>query len=390
MLNLNVTENMTMTNNHNHPPRKELGRIPFVLLRFPIAGLLLFSGGMKAWETAVEPIVHFPWFNILSVEYEFFLAFLLLLGILPRFVRFLTILTFALFLIVTVHLIAQSADSCGCFGKIHVAPEITAMLDTAVILLLLGARSPASNGLTRRRIFLLLLGMGLTIIPVFGMGRSHPPIYAESVPNDPPPNDEEQTDCSLGYIEPDSFHRVVFKIVNRTDTLRKITKIETGCQCLTVLEAPKTIEPGTIASLLFSFAAPAEKQIYVKKIVVQTDTSDQQLTLTARVGIPLAIEPDQISISPVTLVEDMAVPLTFSNDSATPVRLLYATASIPSAVLKVPSEPIPPHDQKTLTLLIQTPPKERQNTPITLILHTDDSEQSTLTVLVDWKQEESP
>lgn len=363
-------------------------KIPFVALRWPIAGLFLFSAGMKAWQTGMEPAVVFPWFSIFSVEYEFLLALALLLGILPKWTRLLTLLTFVVFFTVTIRLIAQSADSCGCFGKLHVAPEITAVLDFSFIVLLLFSRAAAGHGLTRRRSGLFLLGMALTIIPAVWMGRPHPPIYAEHTTEDRIPQQTDFRVNNLGYIEPESYHRCVFKLANTTAVPWNILKTETGCQCLTVLDAPSVVEPGAVGDFLFSFAAGSERQAYYQRITIHTDHAEEPkkiLTLQARIGIPLAIEPDRVTI-PNSEEWPHSVPLTFYNDSVSPVGLLYATSSNPTVVLKVPLEPVPAHSRQELSLVVQSPRKADQNGPITIMLHTDDPEQPSLTVLVDWEE----
>jgi len=119
----------------------------YVLVRLLVGAFLWFGTVTKGYQVATEPIADGKWFAIFSCQYEWWLGLLLISGVLARPVRLLALATFLLFSAVSGYQAFQGAESCGCFGTIHVDPRITLTLDLLVVVCLTVTR-PAAAGVS--------------------------------------------------------------------------------------------------------------------------------------------------------------------------------------------------------------------------------------------------
>jgi len=92
--------------------------------------LLLVAAVLKGWQLLSEPIVDESiWtsrpFLILQVEFELALAIWLFSGLFKKAAWLAAISCFGVFSLVTLYKGITGAESCGCFGKVHVNPWIT-------------------------------------------------------------------------------------------------------------------------------------------------------------------------------------------------------------------------------------------------------------------------
>ncbi len=110
------------------------------IARFSCAAVLLTAAALKAYQFATDPalgVLHGArWLSVGLVQYEVALALWLLSGIWPTRLRNVALLTFVGFASVSVYLGFTSAASCGCFGRVHVNPWLTAGLDSLLAILL--------------------------------------------------------------------------------------------------------------------------------------------------------------------------------------------------------------------------------------------------------------
>ncbi len=95
---------------------------------FPIA--LLIAAVLKGWQLLTEPVANndiwsYRPFLILSVEFELALAIWLLSGLFKKAAWLATLLCFSAFSAITLYKGITGAESCGCFGPVHVNPWIT-------------------------------------------------------------------------------------------------------------------------------------------------------------------------------------------------------------------------------------------------------------------------
>ena len=355
----------------------------YSLVRFPIAAILLFSAVMKSYATVTEPTLYFPWFEILSVEFEFLLALSLLLNLCPKLTRWIAMGTFFMFLMIAVRLAWLAADSCGCFGKLHVDPRITVILDLTVFLFLFFAKVPDKMTFPHTgQVRCFLFGTLLTLIPLVAMGRPHPPTIVEHTPAKARQTTREH---DFDYVEPQSVHRFSFLIDNPTERDWTVLAVRSECDCLKVLEAPKMVGPGQVLPLPMEFHVPKEKQFYTKKIVVQTDDPDHpeiEFRIFARIGIPLAVRPKQVLFENVTPGEQRQTTVTVINSKEQPIKLLYSKSSPPICYAKIPAEPVPPNGKLDLTIVLRTPKEQTDNRNLDLMIQTNEPDQRTITIPV--------
>ncbi len=95
-----------------------------------LAIALLTAAVLKGWQLLTEPVANndiwsYRPFLILTVEFELALAIWLLSGLLKKAAWLAAISCFTLFSLVTLYKGITGAESCGCFGSVHVNPWIT-------------------------------------------------------------------------------------------------------------------------------------------------------------------------------------------------------------------------------------------------------------------------
>jgi hypothetical protein len=104
--------------------------------------LLLTAAMLKGYEllalpTANKDLWSYRPFLILQVELELILGLWLLSGLWKRLAWWISLLCFGLFCSITLYKAMTGADSCGCFGLIHVNPWMTLWaIDVPAVLLL--------------------------------------------------------------------------------------------------------------------------------------------------------------------------------------------------------------------------------------------------------------
>lgn len=108
-----------------------------------VAGLFLLVGSvLKCHQILTTPIISEgfweSWaFFVIQVPLELGLAIWLLSGLFRKAAWLLTTASFALFVVVTFQKTIAGAESCGCFGAVHVDPRITLLaIDIPIFLAL--------------------------------------------------------------------------------------------------------------------------------------------------------------------------------------------------------------------------------------------------------------
>ncbi len=95
-----------------------------------LAIALLTAAVLKGWQLLTEPVANndiwsYRPFLILTVEFELALAIWLLSGLFKKAAWLATLLCFSAFSAITLYKGISGAESCGCFGPVHVNPWIT-------------------------------------------------------------------------------------------------------------------------------------------------------------------------------------------------------------------------------------------------------------------------
>ena len=95
-----------------------------------LAIVLLAAAVLKGWQLLTEPVANndiwsYRPFLILTVEFEFALAIWLFSGLFKKAAWLAAVSCFSLFSAITLYKAIAGAESCGCFGSVHVNPWIT-------------------------------------------------------------------------------------------------------------------------------------------------------------------------------------------------------------------------------------------------------------------------
>lgn len=130
--------------------RVDGGRMPVLcfwnMLRVFLACLLLGAAGLKTYDAiiaqrlAVTSIFTSHLFVLGLTIGEVLLSGWLLLGVYPRLARWVTIGVFFVFAQYSLLQATAGAESCGCFGGVIVSPWVTFILDSSIVLCLVGVR----------------------------------------------------------------------------------------------------------------------------------------------------------------------------------------------------------------------------------------------------------
>lgn len=117
--------------------RPPLG-IGFHAVRIALGAVLLTAAGFKAfalWTDPTPPLSLFsePRWQIALIEAETLLGLWLLSGFAPRGVWWTAQVTFTLLACVSLYLGLAGQSSCGCLGKVHLAPWYAFGVDVVAI-----------------------------------------------------------------------------------------------------------------------------------------------------------------------------------------------------------------------------------------------------------------
>ena len=127
----------------------------FARFRYILAGLLLFSAGLKAYQLATAPLppvvqgsVFTPLLELLNDRYflmatvvgEILFALVLIAGICLQYTWLLSLLGFSAFTLVSLMKGLSGEISCGCFGTVTVNPWITMGFDLVIVACLVAFR----------------------------------------------------------------------------------------------------------------------------------------------------------------------------------------------------------------------------------------------------------
>ena len=113
----------------------------WLAVRFLLASLLLTAAGLKGHQLATEPVANESlftsrWLLIGVVELEIGLGIWLLVGAKSLWLWRAAMALFAGFAGVSLYTVWQGFESCGCFGRLVIAPEWALTVDFAALMLL--------------------------------------------------------------------------------------------------------------------------------------------------------------------------------------------------------------------------------------------------------------
>ncbi|MDR0610010.1 MAG: DUF1573 domain-containing protein [Planctomycetaceae bacterium] len=200
-----------------------------------------------------------------------------------------------------------------------------------------------------RRIFILLISVLLLIIAVYfvwrnGYGAAEPIHPVELISGLMPEK------CDLGYVESKSVHDFTLEITNASDKDWQVDKIEIECDCVTVLESPKSVSAKSKSLFQLRFTAPDVTGSYTKTIKITANGKMFQTRFHARIDAPLRVEPKVLIFSGGENITEQS--FTIFNEGNEPIRLLYATSIPAVCTVKIGAEPITPCSQTTIFITL--------------------------------------
>lgn len=208
--------------------RNLAGAVPY-----GVGGLLIVAAGLKAeqfFNTDHQGggLFQNRWLQIFLVELECALGLALLLRLKPPVVRVACQLLFVAFLAVAIYHLAFSASSCGCLGKVRLAPVAAVAVDLLVLLALWWWKPtpPAPTNHTKSIAAYAYLAIILATLALAATGvawTSAPAAPAvEVVP----------AMLDLGTLRQGEKRRFTLDLHNRQEQPVAIDRLEFSCQCL--------------------------------------------------------------------------------------------------------------------------------------------------------------
>lgn len=190
----------------------------------------------------------------------------------------------------------------------------------------------------------------------------------------------------LGYIVPGSSHTLAYRIAVPTNQPLQLLGIHSECRCTTITQAPERVVPGQEAIITMRFVATHKPVLYDQGVLIRTDHPDpelaeRRLVVTARIGLPLSVQPQQISAGATSDSSVSRFTVTVTNDGPEPIRLIYAVAESPGVTAQVPREPIAPGTSIELPVLIL--PSQWDGCPTRLRIPTSNENQPNLFITIN-------
>jgi thiol-disulfide isomerase/thioredoxin len=155
-----------------------------------LAIILLIAAVLKGWQLITEPVANnsiwtYRPFLILTVEFELALAIWLLSSLFKKAAWLASLLCFSVFSVITLYKGITGAESCGCFGSIHVNPWITLFaIDLPAVLSLALFRPKGENLLAWPSIprFATAAAVGLLVLGITApvLAFNEPPTITSS------------------------------------------------------------------------------------------------------------------------------------------------------------------------------------------------------------------
>lgn len=203
-------------------------------------------------------------------------------------------------------------------------PAIPAQLDVSIRWM---ASTPVEWRMRHGR--LLGEGQALKILPQTSNVSAH----LEGTHSDQATVAATPSEIDWGYVEPGSRHEASFQVINPTSTDIRIRAIVPECVCTRIVDHPQAIPAHSSVTIHVDFTALNVRTPYRQKIQILLDGPAKSLEIAtrARIGLPLAVKPEQIELKP----GQRSGSLSLRNDAGQPVRILYADTNYPGLIVRV-------------------------------------------------------
>lgn len=199
------------------------------------------------------------------------------------------------------------------------------------------------------------------------------------------PSGEET--CNLGYVPPKTLSRVSLRLRNASSQPWRFRRVISECSCAMVVSYPTNVPPGQEGEVVLLFAAPEQPLLYRKPIAFIPEGTRQPVIryLTARIGIPLAIEPDTVDAGRITPGRPVTKKVRVFNDADAAVTLVNATSEDPACVLELSQKPVEAHAAQTLTVTIDPADKAAGKYSANLSIQTSSSVVPSLSLAITYE-----
>lgn len=162
----------------------------------------------------------------------------------------------------------------------------------------------------------------------------------------------------LGYIQPGSTHTLAYRLDAPPGRPLTVHRIHSECKCTTITESPERVAPGSEGVITMQFIAADKPLDYNQGVLIQTDhtnpdIADRRLVVTARIGLPLAITPQEVVLGQLSGGGEELPHVTIINDGEEAIRLIYAVAGSPGITAQVPRAPIEPGQSVDVPVITQ-------------------------------------
>ena len=172
-----------------------------------LAIVLLTAAVLKGWQLLTEPVANndiwsYRPFLILTVEFELALGIWLLSGLFKKAAWMATLLCFSVFSAITLYKAITGAESCGCFGPVHINPWIKLLAVDIPAVLVLVAFQPKGErevALLSMRRFAMVGCTGLAVLSMSSCVSS--------------PNNIDNISSSYKFLEPAGWVNMELPIV---------------------------------------------------------------------------------------------------------------------------------------------------------------------------------
>lgn len=205
-----------------------LGRAVAVLA----GAVLVAAAGLKAHQLVADGSVRW---NALAALLEAALGLWLLAGTHPRTTRAVAGGCFVAFAVVAGHQAVAGEESCGCFGRVRVAPLVTVGFDVAIAIALACCHPGPMRG--RGAVAVWVAGAVLvTGCAAAGLAARPAPARSGLVVSTP--------SVELWIVDRGRAVEIPFTVTNAGVTPVEIASIESSCGCMSVRLDAMTVRPG--------------------------------------------------------------------------------------------------------------------------------------------------
>lgn len=180
---------------------------------------------------------------------------------------------------------------------------------------------------------------------------------------------DTETQVELGYVKPDSQHRLILHLTNPSAEKPLILrKLKSECKCMTFEASPCEIPTGESVDLPIAIHFGDKDTHYAKRVILVTDDAQKPLIsclVKADVGLPLITLPKVLDLGTLSPGEHQAEILLY-NRGETSIKPLYSTADRMDCLGLVPRAEVAENEKVAIPVKVTTAGSGTQTTTVTI------------------------